>query len=87
MAEVTWTPGELDRNSKFYVAGHNGMVGSAIWRHLEASGFTNLIGKRSSELDLRNRDAVGSSSSLVSLGIGARIKTMQRALSMQQKLK
>jgi GDP-L-fucose synthase len=58
MAEVTWTPRELDRDSKFYVAGHNGMVGAAVWRHLEASGFSNLIGRRSSELDLRNRDAV-----------------------------
>jgi GDP-L-fucose synthase len=58
MAEVNWTPGELDRHSKFYDAGHNGMVGAAVWRHLEASGFTNLIGKRSSELDLRNRSAV-----------------------------
>jgi GDP-L-fucose synthase len=58
MAEAAWTPGELDRNSKFYVAGHNGMVGAAVWRHLEASGFSNLIGRRSSELDLRNRDAV-----------------------------
>jgi GDP-L-fucose synthase len=58
MSDVNWTPGELDRNSKFYVAGHNGMVGAAVWRHLEASGFTNLIGKRSSELDLRNRSAV-----------------------------
>jgi GDP-L-fucose synthase len=58
MAEITWAPGELDRDSKFYVAGHNGMVGAAVWRHLEASGFSNLVGRRSSELDLRNRDAV-----------------------------
>ena len=58
MLDVNWTPGPLDRNSKFYVAGHNGMVGAAVWRHLDASGFTNLIGKRSSELDLRNRDQV-----------------------------
>jgi GDP-L-fucose synthase len=58
MKEVTWVPGELDRDSKFYVAGHNGMVGAAVWRHLEAAGFSNLIGRRSSELDLRNRDAV-----------------------------
>jgi GDP-L-fucose synthase len=58
MLDVNWTPGPLDRNSKFYVAGHNGMVGAAVWRHLEASGFTNLIGKRSSSLDLRNRDEV-----------------------------
>ena len=58
MVEVNWTAGPLDRASKFYVAGHNGMVGAAVWRHLEASGFTNLVGKRSSELDLRNREAV-----------------------------
>jgi len=58
MVEINWTPGPLDRNSKFYVAGHNGMVGGAVWRHLEASGFKNLAGKRSSELDLRNREAV-----------------------------
>lgn len=48
----------LDKSSKFYIAGHHGMVGAAVWRHLEASGFSNLIGRRSSELDLRNRDAV-----------------------------
>ena len=58
MSEVSWKPGPLDRGAKFYVAGHGGMVGAAIWRHLQASGFTNLVGKRSSELDLRNRDAV-----------------------------
>lgn len=58
MVEVSWNAGPLDRASKFYVAGHNGMVGAAVWRHLEASGFTNLVGKRSSELDLRNREAV-----------------------------
>lgn len=58
MVEVSWNAGPLDRASKFYVAGHNGMVGGAVWRHLEASGFTNLVGKRSSELDLRNREAV-----------------------------
>ena len=51
-------PGPLDRSAPFYVAGHRGLVGSAIWRKLEAEGFTNLIGRTSSELDLRNRDAV-----------------------------
>ncbi|MFV9483984.1 GDP-L-fucose synthase family protein [Christiangramia sp. ASW11-125] len=40
------------------MAGHRGMVGSAIWRKLEAEGYTNLIGKTSSELDLRNQAAV-----------------------------
>lgn len=45
----------MERNSKIYIAGHNGMVGSAIKRKLEKSGFSNLIGRRSSELDLRNQ--------------------------------
>jgi GDP-L-fucose synthase len=58
MVEVSWNAGPLNRESKFYVAGHNGMVGAAVWRHLQASGFKNLVGKRSSELDLRNREAV-----------------------------
>jgi GDP-L-fucose synthase len=39
------------------VAGHGGLVGSAIWRHLEGEGFTNLVGWRSAEVDLRDRDA------------------------------
>src|SRR4030095_8260170 len=42
-------------NSKIYVAGHNGMVGSAIDRLLKKKGYTNLIKKTSSELDLRNQ--------------------------------
>jgi GDP-L-fucose synthase len=41
-----------------YVAGHGGLVGSAINRHLRAQGFSNLIGRRSAELDLRDREAV-----------------------------
>ncbi|MEO6058124.1 MAG: GDP-L-fucose synthase, partial [Gemmatimonadales bacterium] len=48
----------LDRSSTVYVAGHRGLVGSAIWRHLEASGFTNLVGRTSAELDLRDRPKV-----------------------------
>ncbi|OZF04163.1 GDP-L-fucose synthase family protein [Rhodococcoides fascians] len=53
----TWnTP--LDRDAPFYVAGHHGLVGSAIWRHLQERGFTDLIGRTSSELDLRHREAV-----------------------------
>lgn len=43
---------------KIYIAGHNGMVGSAIWRILTAKGYTNLIGRSSRELDLRNQDEV-----------------------------
>lgn len=48
----------MEKNAKIFVAGHNGMVGSAIWRALQADGFNNLIGKRSAELDLRNQAAV-----------------------------
>ena len=43
---------------KIYIAGHRGMVGSAVWRALEAKGYTNLIGKTSKDLDLRNQQAV-----------------------------
>lgn len=48
----------IDINTKIYIAGHRGMVGSAIWRALEAKGYTNLIGKTSGELDLRDQTAV-----------------------------
>jgi len=48
----------LDRNAAFYVAGHRGLVGSAIWRRLSSDGFTNLVGQTSKELDLRNREQV-----------------------------
>ena len=47
----------LSLDSRIYVAGHNGLVGSAVWRHLEAQGFTDLVGWRSAEVDLRDRDA------------------------------
>lgn len=46
------------KSNKIYIAGHRGMVGSAIWRNLESKGYTNLIGRTSSELDLRNQQAV-----------------------------
>jgi GDP-L-fucose synthase len=48
----------VERNSKIYVAGHRGMVGSAIYRKLQKEGFTNLITKTSDELDLRNQQEV-----------------------------
>jgi GDP-L-fucose synthase len=48
----------LDRSAKFYIAGHRGMVGSAIWREAQKQGFSNLVGKTSKELDLTNRPAV-----------------------------
>ena len=48
----------MDSSVKIYIAGHRGMVGSAVWRALEAKGYHNLIGKSSQELDLRNQEAV-----------------------------
>jgi GDP-L-fucose synthase len=51
-------PGPLDRDSATYVAGHRGMAGSAIWRRLESAGFSDLHGRSSGELDLRERDLV-----------------------------
>lgn len=48
----------IDKNSIIYIAGHNGMVGSSIWRTLTAKGYTNLIGATSKELDLRKQKAV-----------------------------
>ena len=45
-------------NSKIYIAGHNGMVGSACWRALVSKGYKNLIGYSSKELDLRNQRAI-----------------------------
>ncbi len=48
----------LDKNAKVYVAGHRGLAGSAIWRRLEAQGYTHLVGRTSAELDLREREAV-----------------------------
>lgn len=48
----------MQKNSKIYVAGHNGMVGSAIKRFLEKSGYNNIISKNSKDLDLRKQSAV-----------------------------
>jgi len=48
----------LEKHAPFYVAGHRGLVGGAIWRTLDADGYTNLIGRTSQELDLRDRAAV-----------------------------
>jgi GDP-L-fucose synthase len=50
--------GPIPRDAKIYVAGHRGLVGSAIWRLLEKEGFTDLIGKTSSQLDLRDANTV-----------------------------
>lgn len=48
----------MEKTSKIYVAGHRGMVGSAILRKLKNEGFSNLLARTSSELDLRNQSAV-----------------------------
>jgi GDP-L-fucose synthase len=47
----------MQPNDKIYIAGHRGMVGSAIWRRLQKEGYTNLIGRTSAELDLKNQAA------------------------------
>ena len=48
----------MEKSSKIYIAGHRGMVGSAIVRRLEENGCTNIIYRTSAELDLRNQAAV-----------------------------
>ena len=48
----------MNTDKKIYVAGHRGMVGSAIVRELKGLGYTNILGKSSKELDLRNQQAV-----------------------------
>jgi GDP-L-fucose synthase len=47
----------IDKSATTYVAGHRGLVGSAIWRRLESEGYTNLVGRTSAEVDLRDREA------------------------------
>ncbi|THD67737.1 GDP-L-fucose synthase [Robertkochia marina] len=53
-------PINITKDSKIYIAGYRGMVGSAIWRALSKAGYTNLVGKSSKELDLRNQQSVKS---------------------------
>ncbi|CAI8305443.1 MAG: GDP-L-fucose synthase [Cryomorphaceae bacterium] len=48
----------MDKKTKIYISGHKGMVGSAVWRALEKKGYNNLLGKTSTELDLRNQQEV-----------------------------
>ena len=48
----------MDKNSKIYVAGHNGLVGSAIWNNLKQRGYGNLVGRSHKELDLTDQYAV-----------------------------
>lgn len=49
---------QLSTDTKIFIAGHGGLVGSALWRHFADRGFRNLIGRRSSELDLRDASSV-----------------------------
>lgn len=48
----------MERNARIYVAGHRGMVGSAVYRKLRAEGFDNIITRTSAEMDLRNQQQV-----------------------------
>ena len=48
----------LEKSSKIYIAGHRGLVGSAIWSNLKARGYNNLVGRTHHELDLTNQQAV-----------------------------
>ncbi len=55
---TAFSPGKLDRAAPIYIAGHQGLAGSAIVRRLRDAGFENIIGKTSAELDLRDREPV-----------------------------
>ena len=48
----------MNKNSKIYVSGHHGLVGSAICRNLKNHGYTNIVTRTHSELDLINQEAV-----------------------------
>ncbi len=48
----------MEKSAKIYVAGHRGLVGSAIWKNLQAKGYTNLVGRTHKELDLLDGTAV-----------------------------
>jgi len=58
LKQGAFEPAPLERGATFYIAGHRGLVGSAIWRLLEDEGFTDLVGRTSAELDLKDRQAV-----------------------------
>jgi len=48
----------MEKNSKIYIAGHNGLVGSAIWKNFQSKGYTNLVGRSIGEMDLKDPRAV-----------------------------
>ncbi|MFD4179662.1 GDP-L-fucose synthase family protein [Rhodococcus sp. NPDC058514] len=51
---ATTATGPVPRDARIYIAGHRGLVGSALWRHFASLGFRNLVGRTSAELDLRD---------------------------------
>ena len=57
----------MNKEDKIYIAGHNGLVGSALWRGFKQKGYTNLIGFRSRELNLIDQAAVNQFSLTFSL--------------------
>ena len=57
---INTAPNAIDRNARVYIAGHRGLVGSAIWRHFQEHGFTALVGATSTEVDLRDWQATSS---------------------------
>ena len=48
----------LEKNTKIYIAGHRGLVGSAIWKNIKERGYDNLVGRTHKELDLTDQIAV-----------------------------
>jgi GDP-L-fucose synthase len=58
MSTIPAIKNRVEKSDKIYIAGHRGMVGSAIWRALENRGYTNLIGASSKEVDLRRQSEV-----------------------------
>ena len=59
----------LNKDSKIYVAGHHGLVGSAIWNNLLQRGYTNLVGRSHKELDLTDQVAVERASEKVKMNL------------------
>ena len=55
----------MNKDSKIYIAGHGGLVGSAIWKNLQSKGYTHLTGRRHSELDLMDGVAVKDAGALI----------------------
>ena len=72
-----FVPGPLDRTAPFYVAGHRGLVGSAIWRHLQDEGFENLIGDPAKAKDKLGWEATVKAPELARLMVDADIALLE----------